>query len=68
MTRHANIRIILLLDLGHNRLTGSIPAELGKLRYLEELNLRGNDFSGCVPANLPDIWVTASGLVRCQGE
>lgn len=59
------------LDLGYNRLHGSIPPELAALQQLQGVShrkglfLRDNDLSGCVAAELPDIWVEASGLERC---
>ena len=37
------------LDLGSSGLTGEIPGNLGLLTRLERANLRGNDFSGCIP-------------------
>ena len=58
-----------ILDLGDNYLRGSIPAELGNLQNLEKVSLHGffgrNQFTGCVPVELPDIWVRASGLEWC---
>lgn len=46
-------------------LRGVLPPELGMLTNLRELNLYGNQFTGCVPIGLPDIWVHASRLERC---
>ena len=43
------------LDLRSNKLTGPIPEELGNLPYLEEIYLRGNQFSGCIPNRLRDV-------------
>ena len=40
----------LLLD--HNRLTGQIPAEIGRLAKLKRLGLAGNRLSGGAPADL----------------
>lgn len=61
------------LSLGANPLHGSIPPELGALRRLRKVQLDGlyleqTDLSGCVAAELPDIWVRASGLKRCANE
>ena len=53
------------LYLFGNETSGAIPPELGKLTMLEHLNLGGN-LSGCVPPELPDLWVEASGLKRCE--
>ena len=40
------------LDLNANRITDSIPAELGNLKNLVELRLWGNDLSGPIPPEL----------------
>ena len=53
------------LYLHGNEMSGAIPPELGKLTMLEHLTL-GNNLSGCVPSELPDLWVEASGLKRCE--
>ena len=37
-----------------NELSGEIPAEMGSLSNLEDLRLRDNDLSGCVPGSLED--------------
>ena len=54
------------LDLSGNLLTGRLPAELAVLESLGTMNLTGNDFSGCVVDELPELWVEASGLPRCE--
>ena len=46
------------LSLGGNRLSGSIPPELGSLANLETLYLDGNQLSGCVPP--PNYWMCLS--------
>lgn len=52
-----------------NYVSGSIPKELVGLRKLEELNLWPDHgpthLRGCVPVELPDIWIRTSGLERC---
>jgi len=41
------------LRLRNNRLTGTVPTALGTLfRTLQTLHLKGNQFSGCIPAAL----------------
>lgn len=37
------------LDLGSNNLAGQIPDRLGHLTRLQSVNIRGNDWSGCIP-------------------
>ena len=37
------------LSLGSNNLTGQIPDRLGHLTKLQSANIRGNDWSGCIP-------------------
>jgi len=43
------------LQLGYNRLSGSIPAELGHLSELRTLNRDGNDLLGSIPPELSDL-------------
>ena len=43
---------VIKLMLASNQLSGSLPAELGGLIYLQELNLSFNQLSGSVPAEL----------------
>ena len=40
------------LSLAENRLTGEIPPEFGNLLSLAELDLSGNQLSGCIPVGL----------------
>ena len=35
-------------------MSGEIPPELGSLSYLREMDLVGNQLSGCVPSSLED--------------
>ncbi|OEL21402.1 hypothetical protein BAE44_0017580 [Dichanthelium oligosanthes] len=39
---------MMLLDLSSNGLTGTIPASLGSMMYLEVLNLGRNDLTGAI--------------------
>ena len=39
------------LDLSSSGLSGEIPARMGELTGLKSANLRGNELSGCIPAN-----------------
>ena len=46
---------VTLLGLEGNELSGEIPAELGSLSYLEELQLSFNDLSGEIPVALGSL-------------
>ena len=52
------------LALDDNRLTGTIPAELGKLTNLVRLSLTSNQLSGTIPAELAKLtnlnWLSLS--------
>ena len=59
---------VIHLDLGFNRLSGEIPAELGRLTNLERLWLVGNQLTGEIPAelgslsNLEELWLDVNQL------
>nr|GME01255.1 probable LRR receptor-like serine/threonine-protein kinase At5g63710 isoform X1 [Ipomoea batatas] len=44
-----------ILNLGNNKFSGSIPADLGQLPNLKHLVLRENDLSGPIPNSLVNI-------------
>ena len=44
-----------MLWVGSNRLTGSIPPELGALHELGQLSLGGNELTGPLPLALVDL-------------
>lgn len=46
---------MILLDLSHNKLEGSIPKELGSMYYLSILNLGHNDLAGPIPQELGSL-------------
>ena len=54
------------LGLGGNRLSGSIPPELGNLSNLRGLSLSGNDLSGSIPSELGNLsnleWLALSAV------
>ncbi|PSS21546.1 Systemin receptor like [Actinidia chinensis var. chinensis] len=50
---------MILLDLSHNLLDGSIPKELGSMYYLSVLNLGHNDLSGPIPQELQGLKMVA---------
>ncbi|GLU21925.1 hypothetical protein SLE2022_380360 [Rubroshorea leprosula] len=41
--------------LRNNSLTGDIPAEIGRLKYLHQLDLSDNDFSGGIPDQISNL-------------
>ncbi|CAI9768671.1 unnamed protein product [Fraxinus pennsylvanica] len=43
------------IKVGNNSLSGNIPAELGNLRLLRELDLNDNDFNGSIPSELSHL-------------
>jgi len=46
---------VIMLDLQSNNLTGPIPASLGQLTALEELNLNCNQLTGTIPTELGNL-------------
>ncbi|XAR73260.1 Non-specific serine/threonine protein kinase [Bertholletia excelsa] len=50
---------MILLDLSHNNLEGSIPKELGSAYYLSVLNLGHNNLSGPIPQELGGLKMIA---------
>ena len=38
--------------LKNNKLTGEIPREFARLEYRTEVDVTGNELTGCVPQNL----------------
>ncbi|CAN0878611.1 Systemin receptor SR160 [Linum grandiflorum] len=46
---------MIFLDLSYNRLTGSIPKEIGTMSYLYIMNLAHNNLSGTIPQELGDL-------------
>ena len=46
---------VVSLSLSSNRLTGTIPGELGSLSNLETLFLSSNELTGCIPEGLRDV-------------
>jgi len=57
---------IVELELDHNQLSGTFPAEIGRLGYLENLDLRNNHLSGNLPpefgnlANLKQLYLSGN--------
>ena len=50
-----NPRLVTILQLPGNNLTGQIPPELGNLGSLGALDLRGNNLTGQIPAELGNL-------------
>jgi len=60
-----------VLSLGNNNLNGSIPAELGDLTNLTQLQLPFNQLSGSLPAelcNLTDLTLLTINNNNLQGS
>ena len=55
----------LALELSHNRLTGEVPAALGRLNA--SLSLRGNQLTGCLPAEASIADRDLVRLPNCAG-
>lgn len=49
-----------VLDLSHNRLSGTLPPSWGRLAFLSSLALRNNTLNG----TLPDAWSDAKSLLQ----
>ncbi|XP_030534649.2 probable LRR receptor-like serine/threonine-protein kinase At3g47570 [Rhodamnia argentea] len=48
------IKTLLSLNLSHNRLSGALSAEVGKIEHLITLDISGNMFGGEIPSTLGD--------------
>lgn len=46
---------VIGLELAGNNLTGSLPASLGNLNYLQVLNLSNNALTGAIPASITNL-------------
>ncbi|THG12717.1 hypothetical protein TEA_026844 [Camellia sinensis var. sinensis] len=46
---------LTLLHLGNNKLSGSIPKELGNLKFLNDTELSENQLSGLIPTSLGNL-------------
>jgi penicillin-binding protein 1C len=57
-----NLKELLVLDLGQNSLSGTIPAELALLKELKNLSLDNNDLTGNVNTLFCDLTTTISYL------
>uniref|UniRef100_A0A453NCW3 non-specific serine/threonine protein kinase n=1 Tax=Aegilops tauschii subsp. strangulata TaxID=200361 RepID=A0A453NCW3_AEGTS len=51
-TNIANLRNLVVLDLGRNNFSGKIPDYIGQLKRLEEFHLGNNNMSGKLPSSL----------------
>ncbi|CAM0878315.1 unnamed protein product [Alopecurus aequalis] len=50
-----NLSFLLVLNLTHTNLTGSIPVVLGRLYRLKHLRLRGNSLSNTIPTTIGNL-------------
>ncbi|CAA2933743.1 tyrosine-sulfated glycopeptide receptor 1 [Olea europaea subsp. europaea] len=44
-----------LIDLGSNNISGTIPTEIGQLKFIFVLDLRNNNFSGSIPDTISNL-------------
>ena len=44
-----------ILGVSHNRLTGTIPSEIGSLNKLSIFSITWNDLSGTIPKEICDL-------------
>ncbi|CAN6215833.1 unnamed protein product [Urochloa humidicola] len=61
----------ILLNIGHNSFTGSIPTEIGQLKMLDVLNISSNNLSGEIPwqiSNLTSLQVLDLSNNQLTGE
>lgn len=47
--------VLQILSLRHNRLTGTIPLELGRLSHLKTLYMEKNELEGTIPETLANL-------------
>lgn len=50
-----DLKLLVGLFLGENRISGTIPESLGSLPFLAELQLQNNKFSGTIPTSLKNL-------------
>ncbi|XP_076926347.1 receptor-like protein EIX2 [Bidens hawaiensis] len=65
------LRLVLIVDLSSNNLTGHIPSELMALHSLLSLNLSRNQLTGSIPKNIGDMNLLESfdvSLNQLSGE
>ncbi|KAJ3329883.1 hypothetical protein HDU76_006947 [Blyttiomyces sp. JEL0837] len=58
----SNLPSLTELDLGENKLTGTIPTSLTKLTNLAILGLLGNEFSGSIPNSIAALSTRANHI------
>lgn len=53
--RLCHVRSTQILSLRHNRLTGTVPPELGRLSQLKTLYMEKNELEGNIPDTLANL-------------
>ena len=63
---HTGAPTVISLELGENKLNGTIPNELGQLTHLEWLSILGNHLSGKVPESLTELSLSGSLSINAE--
>ena len=57
---------VIVLNLGENNLTGSLPKEIGNLTKLEKFNMSFNQLTGTLPEEIGNLSCPITGIRICS--